>query len=200
MAELISPAPEAVRMGMSLQDFIEATSDQTFELINGERKPKLGTIYEHSDTIFWLVQALLRIVDRDDLGLVRSETTFILPDNDDRNWVKGSRTPDILFVSKARFAAYILAHPDYRKKPLMIVPDLVIEVVSPTDKADELNEKIDAYLMDGVKLIWILYPTSRKAVVYAPDLEQPRHIKNDDVLDGEDVIPGFQVTLSSLFI
>jgi Uma2 family endonuclease len=93
----------------------------------------------------------------------------------------------------------MLAHPDYRRKPLMLVPDLVVEVVSPTDKADEINEKIDAYLEDGVKLIWILYPTSRKAVVYAPGMEQPRHLKADDRLDGGDIIPGFEVVLSSLF-
>jgi Uma2 family endonuclease len=79
------------------------------------------------------------------------------------------------------------------------VPYLVAEVVSPTDKFSELDEKIDAYLADGVRLIWVIDPQRRKAIVYRPDAEQPTHLSGAGVLDGSDVLPGFQIALSALF-
>jgi Uma2 family endonuclease len=200
MAELIPPAPAAVRMGMSLQDFIEATNDQTFELINGERKPKLPTNTRHNNCNHRLFKLLDHFVESRYLGLVRMEATFVLPEGDDSGWVTGSRTPDLIFINAERLAAYQEDHPDWQDTPYLIVPDLVVEVISPTDKADEINEKIEAYLEDGVKLVWIFYPKQRQAMIYSPDDEHPRLLKHDDLLDGEDIVPGFQVMLSSVFM
>lgn len=75
----------------------------------------------------------------------------------------------------------------------------MIEVVSPTDKVSQLDEKIDAYLLDGVRLIWVIDPQRYKAAVHAPDLEHPLQIKRDGVLDAGDVISGFKISLSELF-
>ena len=71
--------------------------------------------------------------------------------------------------------------------------------MSPTDKFTEVNQKVDAYLADGVRLIVVIDPQDRKAFVHAPDAEQPLHLAGDVVLDLSEVIPGFQIALPKLF-
>lgn len=187
------------KVGMPLDEFLQLSHEQEFELINGERRPKLATVFGHSETIRFLFRRMDAHVSSNELGEVFSETTFILPDTGDSDWVTGSRIPDLMFYTGNKVAEYKAKHPDYRERPLPLVPDFVIEVVSPTDKVSELDEKIDAYLAEGVRLIWVIDPQRRKATVYAPDMEQPRHLVGDAMLDASDVLPGFQVKLSSLF-
>ena len=95
----------------------------------------------------------------------------------------------------SRIVKYEVYNLDCDDRPLALVPDLVIEVVSPTDKVVELDEKISAYLLDGVRLIWVVDPQRRKATVYGPDMEQPLPLNVNGVLDGGDVLPGFTVRL-----
>ena len=190
---------EIVRVGMPLDEFIEQTNQHMFELINGERRYKVATVGGHN----WLIQVLYRLLltyfAAKHQGEVLMEATFILPDAYDAKWVTGSRTPDLLVYTGTRFADYQAATPDWRDKPYLLIPDLVIEVVSPNDIYSELDEKIDAYLVDGVRLIWVIDPQRRKAVVYAPDKEQPYHLRGDGVLDGEDILPDLKIELSRLF-
>jgi Uma2 family endonuclease len=188
------------KIGMPLDEFMELSNDQPFELINGERIPKMPNVFGHSEMIRHMFLLLYSQTQAEHLGEVYSETTFILPDVDDDNWVDGSRIPDVMFYANDRIAKYKAENPNHRARPLALVPDLVIEVVSPTDKFSELDEKVDAYLLDGVRLIWVLDPQRRKTTVHAPDLEQPQVLKKeDDVLDGGDIIPGFKIALSKLF-
>ena len=62
-----------------------------------------------------------------------------------------------------------------------------------------MNDKVDAYLSDGVRLIIVVDPQSRKVFVYAPETDQPLFLSGDDVLDLGEIIPGLQMTLSRLF-
>jgi len=187
------------KVGMPLSEFLEQSSKQPFELINGERIIKRPNVAGHSEIIRTLFLALYHFVISKLLGEVYSETTFVLPDAGESNWVSGSRIPDIMYYAGTRMAEYKADNPDWRGKPFAIVPDFVIEIVSPTDTFSDVDKKIDAYLADGVRLIWVVDPQRRKAIVYAPDAEQPLHLAGDAVLDAEDVVPGFQIVLSKLF-
>jgi Uma2 family endonuclease len=187
------------KIGMPLDEFLEQNYEQPFELINGERRPVLPNVAGHSDLIRRLFLMLYHFLSTKLLGEVYSETTFVLSDADDSNWVIGSRIPDLMVYMGNRLPEYQAAVPDWRTRPFALVPDFVIEVVSPNDKFSDLDAKIDAYLADGVRLIWVIDPQRRKAIVHAPDMEQPRHLAGDAVLDGEEVVPGFQVVLSELF-
>ena len=190
---------DKTRVGMPLDEFLELSHEQPFDLINGERIPLMSGVAVHGETIRALFLAIWLYISTKLLGDVITETTFILPDTYDSNWVEGSRTPDVMYYAAGRLQAYKAQTPDWQARPYALVPDFVAEVVSPNDKFSELDKKIDAYLADGVRLIWVIDPQRRKAVVYAPDLEQPIHLAGDAVLDGGDVIPGFQVPLSKLF-
>jgi Uma2 family endonuclease len=184
---------------MPLDEFIALGNDQPFELINGERLPKMPNVFGHSEMIRQLFLLLHAHSQAEQSGEVYSETTFILPDADDADWVEGSRIPDVMFFAGERIKQYKAEHPDHHSRPLALVPDLVIEVVSPNDSYSKIDETVDAYLLDGVRLIWVLDPQRRKATVHAPDLEQPLHIKPDGILDADDVIPGFKIVLAKLF-
>jgi Uma2 family endonuclease len=184
------------RVGMPLDEFLELGSEYSFEIINGERIPKLPNPVGHS----YLIRLLSRLLSAStDLDECFSETTYILPDRYDSNWVVGSRIPDVMFIRAERWAAYIEAHADWKEKPSMLVPDLGIEVVSPNDKVSKLDEKIDQYLADGVQRAVVVDPQRRKVVVYRHDASQPLHLGGEATLDLSDVIPGFTVALSTLF-
>jgi Uma2 family endonuclease len=189
----------STRAGMPLDDFIREMNDQPFELINGERKLKLPGVAGHNYVIHLLYRALLQFLLQTQMGEVFIEATFILPGEDNRDWVEGSRTPDILFFSAERFQNYVTQNPDWKSRPYALVPDLVVEVVSPNDRYTDLEEKVDAYLLDSVKLIWVIDPQRRKANVYRPQDERLTRLGADETLDGEDILPGFQLSLMTLF-
>jgi Uma2 family endonuclease len=165
---------DATRIGMPLEEFLRLSSQQPFELINGEKKPKLPNVFGHGEMIRILFRLLDAFVLTRALGDVFFEMTFILPDTYNSGRVEGSRIPDLMFYAANRIADYKAQNPDHRSRPLALVPDLVIEIVSPNDKISEMDEKIDAYLLDGVRLLWVIDPQRRKTVIYAPDMEQPR--------------------------
>lgn len=186
------------KVGMPLDEFLEAVEAQPFELINGEHFSKLPQIFGHSICVRDLFVRLDQFVVSRKLGEVYSNTTFILVDRIDTSWVIGSRIPDLMVFIGSRIADYKKNTPNHRNHPLALVPDLVIEVVSPNDKVSELDAKIDAYLLDGVRLIWVIDPQRYKATVYAPDMEQPLHLNVNGVLDGGDVLPEFKLALADV--
>jgi Uma2 family endonuclease len=188
------------KIGMPLDEYIQLSNDQPFEIINGERIPRMPTVAGHNTVTDTLYVAVKSHTQANNLGIARMEATFVLPDAYDSNWVEGARIPDVLFITAARWEEYLRENPDWREKPYLIVPDFVAEVVSPNDSYSKVDEKVDIYLLDGVRLIWVLDPQRRKTTVHAPDLERPLILKKeDDILDGGDVIPGFKITLSNLF-
>jgi Uma2 family endonuclease len=99
------------------------------------------------------------------------------------------RTPDVSFTRAERMPGGPLTDGDQ-----VIVPDLVVEVVSPNDTVRELRRKIMDYVDVGVRLTWVIYPDTAEADVYRAD-GTVTHVGPREALDGEDVIPGFSLPL-----
>ena len=101
------------------------------------------------------------------------------------------RAPDVSFVSRDR-------RPPRSAKYLTIAPDLAVEVVSPSDSASDLQEKIGEYLTAGTRLVWVIYPATRTVVIHRADgtIEERRL---GQMLEGEDVVPGFACPVADLF-
>ena len=79
-----------------------------------------------------------------------------------------------------------------------VAPELVVEVVSPGNRADEIRTKASEYLSIGVQLVWVIYPTMRLIDVYRPG--QPTlTLQGGDTLTGDAVLPGFSLPLQTLF-
>jgi Uma2 family endonuclease len=103
------------------------------------------------------------------------------------------RKPDALFVHKSRVP------PDWQSQAyLRIAPDLLAEVISPNDLAYEVDEKVMEYLRDGVRLIWVINPETKTVRVHRADGSYA-WLNEGDVLDGENVLPGFRCRVSELF-
>jgi len=78
------------------------------------------------------------------------------------------------------------------------VPVLVVEVLSPSDTQEHIDEKIDEYLAAGVALVWIIDPHDRTVLVYRPGLPPDMANVNQE-LSGDPHLPGFRVPVSLLF-
>ncbi len=126
----------------------------------------------------------------ENIGWAISEALFHMPAPINRD-----RRPDVAFVSYQRWA---------KNRPVPcdnawdVVPNLAIEVVSPTDKAGEVEEKIGEYFRAGVELVWVVHPIHCKIYVHSsPTKITP--LTQLDVLDGGTVVPGFRLPLAELF-
>ncbi len=188
---------ETVRTGMPLADFIEQYNRQPFELVNGEVVNLSPNVAGHQSIVQTLFLTLHGFSTTQHAGRIAIETPFVL--KDDPTWVKGSRTPDLAFYNAERWSAYTASTPDWKEKPCILVPDLAVEVVSPNDRYTEIQDKIDGYLADGVRLVWLVDPQRHKVVVYTADSDQQTTLSERDTLTGGDVLPGLNVPVKSLF-
>lgn len=188
------------KVGMPLDEFIQLYDHEgPFELIDGERRPLMPTVLGHGEIARLLFAALNNYCVPSKIGILYFEAPFVLPDEYTPNWVAGSRVPDIMFVAQSRILAYREATPDWRQKPLILVPDLVVEIISPSDIYEDVDEKVERYLEDGVKMILVVNPRTQKVVIHRLGSKQQTTLKTDDMLDGGDIIPGFTLVVSSLF-
>jgi len=185
------------RVGMPLEDFISDDQSRSYELIDGEKVYKMPNGYDHIELSQLIYDALYDYLKAHPLGRVYKEATFILPDRYDSGWVSGSRIPDVMVVSKEKIECYKASKPDRPGYPFAVIPDLAIEVVSPTDKFDDVDKKIALYLQDGVQMIWVINPQQKTAGVYLT--HQTLRLSGDAVLSGSDVLAGFELKLSELF-
>lgn len=167
-----------------------------YELVKGELRRKgephemSPTGFKHGAIVARLTGALVQHVEAHQLGEVTgAETGFKLTSNPDT-----VRAPDLGFVKRERIPAGELT-----EKFWPGAPDLAVEVISPNDTLYEVDEKVEDYLASGVLLIWIVNPKRRMVMVYRPDSE-PQIMIEDEILDGLDVVPGFQYKIARLFI
>jgi Uma2 family endonuclease len=78
------------------------------------------------------------------------------------------------------------------------VPVLVVEILSPNDTQEQVDEKIDGYLQAGVALVWVIDPHDRTVTIYRPG-QEPELVNVRQELSGEPHLPGFHVAASQLF-
>lgn len=103
------------------------------------------------------------------------------------------RMPDVAFLSKER-----LSHLKQRPAVVPFAPDLAVEVISPGNTDKEMDRKLHEYFDAGVKLVWYVYPETQTVLVYR-GMNQVRELTIDDTLDGEDVLPGFTLSIREWF-
>lgn len=158
------------------------------ELVRGRlvREPRPG--YRHGRLMVRLGSALDRHVREHGLGEVIADFGVVIAR--EPATVRG---PDLAFVGTERV-------PDAAAEAgfLWTAPDLVIEIVSPTDTAAEMRLKVMDYLGAGVRLVWVVDPGSRSVAEHRPD-GSARLLGVEQALDGADIVPGFRLELSELF-
>ncbi len=103
------------------------------------------------------------------------------------------RVSDASFTSRERISRDRLAQGHAR-----VAPNLIVEVTSLDGSADQLESKLNDYLSAGVLLIWVVYPISQTVIVHRANGLLNR-LQANEILDGGDVLPGFEVEVSQLF-
>lgn len=185
----------------TIEEFVRLyDTEGPFEIIDGERIPMSPSVFGPNEVAKILFLALSAYEQTTRLGEAFFETAFVLPGELSSNWVKGSRTPDLMFIRAERLAQYRATTLDFRERPLMLVPDLVVEIISPTDKFADVNRKVIKYRQDGVRLIWLVDPQAKTVMVYMADSNQQTLLSGEILLTGSDVMPGFEVVIATLFV
>jgi len=162
-----------------------------YELIDGVPVEKhMGAKSDELSVI--LGSLLVTFVMRNRLGRVYGSSTGFRSCFPHRP--KLVRKPDVSFVELSRLPLDGSPQGDFK-----IAPDLAVEVVSPNDTYEEVEEKINDYLKAAVKLIWIISPNSKNVMIRRLD-GTCAVIDVDGSLSGEIVIPGFTCRVAELFV
>lgn len=126
---------------------------------------------------------------KDGRGVVfDSSTGFRLPNG-------ATRSPDASWVLRERLARLT---DEEKRRFLPLSPDLIIELASPTDQIQDLQDKMREYQQQGVRLGWLILPIQRRVYVYGHGAE-PQCLENPDHLAEETLLPGLSLDLGQLW-
>jgi Uma2 family endonuclease len=172
------------------EDLLAMTDRPCPDLVDG-RLVRRDTMGQEADLVIGLIWSLLRQFARTTLpGLANGpECGYqIFPGSPNR-----VRFPDVSFTRLDRIPG---GKPS--KGHARIVPDLVVEVVSPRDRVDKMRPKLQDFAAAGIPLIWVVYPGTREVEVIRPDRTSTT-LGESDILDGGDVLPGLSIEVARLF-
>ncbi len=105
------------------------------------------------------------------------------------------RSPDVSWVAHSKWNS--LTKQEKRKFP-SLNPDFVLELMSPTDDLDELQNKMEEYINCGVKLGWLINPDERQVEIYRQGKEK-EVLNHPLTLSGEEILSGLIVDLAEIF-
>jgi Uma2 family endonuclease len=113
----------------------------------------------------------------------------------DAKRLKDSFVPGVSFIR----AENLIAEFDINK-PYPGIPDLAVEVISPSENADDVQTKIRTYLDKGTEQVWVAYPTTKEVYQYRGDKNpEIRIYRNGEKMDVESLFPGLELTLEMIF-
>ena len=159
------------------------------ELIEGVLREKVSAGAEHGQIAGLFITFLNMHIRPRGLGRVGGTDVGVFTSRNPDS----VREPDVYYVSAERLPLGVRV-PGY----LEVVPELVVEIVSPSDSEQDVREKIAMWLELGVSTALEVRPQERAIVVYRPGVPAVT-LTGDDVLDCGDVLPGFTLPLSDIF-
>jgi Uma2 family endonuclease len=183
-------SPQAVPgVLLTAEEFVRRYPDGPYELVKGVVREVPMPFLKHGYICATMARLVGNLAADHDLGRVMTNDSFVKT-RSDPDTVRGA---DVCFISYDRLPRG--AVPDGL---LPIVPDLVVEVRSPSDKWGEIFTKVGEYLTAGVRVVVVLDAASTSASVYRA--EEFQHIfHNGDELTVPEVLPGFAVAVRRLF-
>jgi Uma2 family endonuclease len=181
----------ATKTLLTVEDYaaLDEPEGVRYELSEGELIVTPSSSYLHNDVRDDFNARLKAFVKSHRLGGVTSETDVKLLG-------ETVRRPDVAFIRADRLEGI-----DLDRAPLPVAPDLAIEIVSKSDRADDLLLKVSQYLAAGVKAVWLFYPKAHLAYRYLPGKLEPevRTAEAGDTFDEPELLPGFSVPLGEIF-
>jgi Uma2 family endonuclease len=179
-----------IAVKMTAEDLLELPADNMrHELVRGELTTMPPTNAEHGTSTFNIATLLGMFLRAHDLGVgVGAETGFLVEKNPDT-----VLAPDCAFVRKERIPPTGIP-----RKFWPFAPDLAVEVLSPSDRASEVLEKIEEWLAAGTLLVWVVDPAKKVVFVHRPNRKAQLY-KQNERLRGEEVLPGFELSVAEIF-
>ena len=159
------------------------------ELIRGVLRETMPSGQRHGKIVARLLILLGMFVEPRRLGTLVASDSGVLIERDPDT----VREPDIAFTSVARLPADAVLD-GYAE----VIPDLVVEIVSPDDRPRDLAEKVAMWLSHGVRLVWVVRPASRAIEVHRSGAPIET-LGEEATLDGGDVLPGFSCSVGAVF-
>ncbi len=176
------------------EEWLSLENEQTgesYELIEGELVPMARTDNEHGAICARLGFALkMYSMQIGRLARITESSGPYYTRGDDRT----ARKPDVAFT-------FYTDRVPVAQEPVFYmnaVPDLIIEVISPGNTAEEMDDKIQEWFSFGVRLVWLIFPKSRRVYVYS-DNRHAYILTRDEKITGGDVLPGFESPLKAIF-
>lgn len=175
---------------LTAEDAEKLPSEVRCELIDGVLIEMPPTTMEHGRSEGKASALLINHVAPWGLGeVLTGNPGFILRRNPDT-----VRAPDVAFIRAGRFPAGRLPRRGFAE----IAPDLVVEVISPSDTPAEVQAKVRDWIEAWVRIVWVMYPEQRTVHVIR-SLQERLILDESAVLDGGDVVPGFSCRVAELF-
>lgn len=162
-----------------------------FELFDGEIIEMSGPGGVHGQIAIRLGSYLFIFAEEHNLGIVTGETGYH-PPGDRYNLL----LPDVAFISFGR------APDPFPEKLVPAMPDIAIEIRSPSNTLEELREKAQRYLRLGTSTVWTVLPTEQSVEVWRVNESGEAECEifgPDDMLSGENVLPGFRLEARRIF-
>jgi Uma2 family endonuclease len=174
--------------GVTAEQLSSYPDRERYELVRGVPRvcePPGGV---HGRLAARIAARLSEHVERHGLGTVLVEAGYVL-----RRGPDTVRGPDVSFISGTRLPADQIP-----ERFISGAPDLAIEILSTSSRWPEVEEILADYFASGARMVWVVEPSDRRIIVRYPD-RPPKALARDDVLQGEDVVPGFHLAASDLF-
>jgi Uma2 family endonuclease len=175
---------------VTADDLFEMGEDAPYELIRGVLREVTPTTGMHGWVIMEFARRLGNFVVERRMGrLYGGETGFVIEVGPDT-----VLAPDLAFVRRER----IPSPKEHRRGFMPVIPDLVVEVISPSNRRAEIEEKTNLYLSAGVELLWWFDPIRETVAVHRPHADR-QVLTEEHALDGGIVLPGFQIPVAEIF-
>ncbi len=179
----------AVRQRMSVAEFERHYLGKRAELWRGEVREYMPASPKHGKVALNIGAEIHAFARQHQLGVAfAAETGFILRTPAGESVL----APDVAFIRKER-----LPEGEFPAGFCPIVPDLVVEVVSPSDSYADVREKVSEWLAGGVPLVWVVDPQRRVVEVWRAG-EPVQTLSEGDTLSGDPILPNFQIKVSAL--
>jgi len=176
-----------IRGPATIEDLLRMPKDgRIYELVDGEILVSPAGM-RHGEVVIKIGAVVATFLGNNPIGKVYSpDTGIVLPDGN-------VRCPDVSFVRNEK-----LPGGESPETFGELVPDFVVEVLSPNDSLKEVGRKIGEYLEYGVPLVWVVDP-KRKTVTAYRSLSATVQYTADDTITAEPILPGFSCTVSKFF-
>lgn len=163
--------------------------NQRCELVEGKVKIMSPTGFGHGALELAIAKLLAAFVAEHSLGtIVTGEVGFVIETNPDT-----VLAPDVAYVRQERIEAVGVTDKFFPE-----APTLAIEIVSPSDTAEDVDSKARRWLTAGTEAVWVVYPKGKSITVYE-SLHDIRIVTGEQLLECEKVLPGFRLKVSELF-